>query len=130
MKTKLFPIVIALALAGCATTVSKQEVATARFEPLPANYQERIRQFNRGVLKDPYTAVYSFGAPRRGFWQDGMVYGGKKHFGFVVSVGINARNSFGGYTGEQMCYYGFENGQVAGLTGLWTQEPKMAGFIE
>jgi len=126
-----FPyIASALLLSGCATAVSKQEAATARFEPLPDNYQQLIREFNVGRLKDPYTAVYRFGQPRRGYWQDGIALGGKKHFGYIVPVGINARNSFGGYVGEQMFYYGYENGRIVGVTSLWEGPPKMAGFIE
>lgn len=130
MKTKLFSLLIALALSGCATTVSKQEVPTARFEALPPDYQQKIKQFNVGRLKDPYTAVYRFGEPRKGYWQDGIAHGGRKYFGYVIPVGINARNSFGGYVGEQMYYYGYQNGQIAGITDLWNGPPKMAGFIE
>lgn len=129
MKTAI-TIIIATLLTGCATTISKQEAAVAHFDPLPADYQTEIRGLNMTRLKDPFSAVYVFGPPRRGFWQDGFAYGGKKHFGMVVQAAINARNSFGGYVGAEMHYYAFAGGQIFEITTLWTQEPKMAGYIE
>lgn len=122
-------ISIALALTGCASTVSQQEATAAHFDPLPTDYQTAIKGFNAGRLKDPYSAVYRFGQPHRGFWQDGLAYGGRKHFGVIVPVAINARNSFGGYTGDEMHYYAFNGGIISEVTSLWNGPPKMAGFL-
>ncbi len=48
----------------------------------------------------------------------------------IVPVAINARNSFGGYTGDEMHYYAFNGGIISEVTSLWEGPPKMAGFIE
>ena len=58
-------------------------------------------------LKDPYTAVYRFDAPFKAMLKDGPLVGGQKHFGWIVPTWINAKNSFGGYSGEQLYYIMF-----------------------
>ncbi len=114
------------AFASC-TVITPHERANAPIDPLPKDYQAQIKNFEVGRLKDPYSAVYRFGTPQRGYWQDGLVHGGGKHFGYIVPVGINAKNSYGGYTGEEIQYIAFERGRVAGdVTILWGQ---MAGFL-
>ena len=102
MKT-LILYIAALLLCGCAT-VSKQEAATANFGPLPSNYQDRVKAFMSTQLRDPFSAVYYFETPRKGFFQDGLLAGGKKHFGWIVPVAINAKNGFGGYAGQEQHY--------------------------
>lgn len=126
MKTLPLILFVSLLLSSC-TTVSTQEVASAHFGSIPSDYQEQIKAYMATRLKDPYSAVYTFTPARRGFWQDGLIYGGKKHFGYIEVIGVNAKNSFGGYTGEEVHYIAIENGRVAGdVTPLWGQ---MAGFI-
>jgi len=127
MKTITLSLMCALLLGGC-TTISPQEAATAHFGTVPVDYETQIKNFMAGQLKDPYSAMYTFTPPRRGYWQDGMIYGGKKHFGYIAVIGVNAKNSFGGYTGEQVRYLCIEHGRVVGdATSLWGQ---MAGFID
>ena len=121
----LTTLVVLSLITGCNTMISRQERENAQYSPLPNDYQARIKDFMEGRLKDPYSAVYRFDTPRKGYWQNGLLYGGQKHFGFIVPVGINGKNSYGGYTGEQQFYFGLESGQVFDLTGAWGS---MAGF--
>jgi hypothetical protein len=81
MKIRVAIVGLALlGLSGC-TVITPEERASAPIDPLPKDYQAQIKDFEMGRLKDPYTAVYRFGSPQRGYWQDGLVYGGAKHFG-------------------------------------------------
>jgi hypothetical protein len=101
---KILPIILTcLALQGC-VTATKQEVATADFGPLPADYQERVKSYmSKQITLRPETAVYEFGpAPRKGFCQAGLV-GPKKRFGWIVPVKITVKNHFGFHVSEN-CY--------------------------
>ncbi|MBB1441520.1 hypothetical protein H5202_23485, partial [Shewanella sp. SG41-4] len=55
---------------------------------------------------------------RKGMTQDGWAAGGEKHFGYIVPTLINAKNSYGGYTGSQRYYFLFSNGQVMDVTSM------------
>jgi len=113
-------------LSGCAT-VSKQEAMTADFGPLPAGYQDEIKAFISPKLKDPYSAVYDFGIPRKGAARDGLIFGCGKHYGWIIPVGINAKNSFGGYTGEQQFIFMLSEGRVSDITTMMGQ---MASYAD
>jgi hypothetical protein len=79
-----------------------------------------------GQLKDPYSAVYKFEQPRKGFAQDGALAGGKRHYGWIMPVWINAKNSFGGYTGYQQYVAFFSEGKVSDITFAFSNG--MAGY--
>lgn len=119
LKTSRIAFVIQIFLAtlllGCATA-TKQEVSNADFGSPPVNAEADIKGLMSQRLKDPYSAVYRVDAPRKGVAQDGLLRGGKKRFGWLVPVGINGKNSFGGYTGEQMHYFLFSGGMIYDAT--------------
>lgn len=87
---------------------TQQEIESADYGPYPVEYEQIIKNYMQGILKDPSSATYQFlGSPRSGW--NGM--GGKK-FGYMVCVNINAKNSFGGYTGNRMSYFMIHYGRV------------------
>ncbi len=55
-----------------------------------------MAQINESLF-DPYSAMYRFWEPEK------YVSGGK--FGHRVTVGVNAKNRFGGYVGEEVHDY-------------------------
>ena len=112
---------------GCAT-VSKTEIAQASFEAVPANIETLIKQDMGSRLTDPYSAVYEFGTPRRGFSQDGFAVGGKKRLGYIIPIQVNAKNIYGGYTGYEDEYYLWTEGQLYLITAL--KRSGMAKFID
>lgn len=125
-----------LVLSGCADTAvqKKDDVgawlatlpeANADYGSYPSNYQEIIKVAFAGQLKDPDSARYSnFTAPK----YDQMVHldyvmhdnvivnaaGVKKTaiYGYSSCVSVNAKNSFGGYTGNEQYWFLIRNGQV------------------
>ena len=120
--------VILLGLLSACATVSQQELQAANFGPYPASYETDIKNLMSRLLKDPYSANYRFGTPRKGFAQDGLLMGGAKHFGYIIPVYINAKNSFGGYTGEQLHYLLISEGKVNEITQLFNVG--MAKYLE
>lgn len=123
----LLAILILAVLTGCAS-VSPKELATADFGPYPTEHENIIKNYAGRMLNDPYSAVYNFGTPRKGVAQDGIALGGKKHFGWIVPVTINAKNDFGAYTGERSHYFFIAEGQVGDITGL--KSAGMARFVD
>jgi len=77
-------------------------IHNADYGKVPDTYQQRIWKYMENHLDDPYSAQYRFvGDPVKG---SAYLRGAMEppEFGYLVSVGINARNRIGDYTGEQM----------------------------
>ena len=68
----------------------------------PSNIMAGVRTVAQGYLKDPYSAEYQIGPVYPGYCKGGWARGGGIAWkGWAVNVLINARNSYGGYTGYQ-----------------------------
>ena len=90
-----------LLLAGC-VSVSQEDIKAVDFGAKPSNYEERVKDYMAMQLKDPMSAVYNFRLPlRRAVVKTGMLDNFTKYYGWVVEVSVNAKNSFGGYTGAK-----------------------------
>lgn len=118
MKTKihalLIPILFISLLSGCATTkLTQEQIDNGDYgPPPPSNYQEVIKELFYGVLKDPESARYRFQEPYKGWITKAPIMGGGvDRFGWFVKVGINAKNSYGGYTGEKTYTMFYKNGK-------------------
>jgi hypothetical protein len=61
------------------------------------------------LLKDPVSAQYRFSEPRKGLLKP---WSGGKFYGYLVLTAINAKNSYGGYTGFKNAMFVIRNGQV------------------
>ena len=130
MKTKL-PTRAALIgslclLAACAYTppsaqVSMKTVRSANYGSYPRNYQRQIRQYLNDTLLDPDSAKIRIGTPHKVFQPyNPLAYTYppktpkelKTNQYYVVCVEVNAKNTFGGYTGWQTHRYRFVNGEI------------------
>lgn len=101
----------------------------ANYGELPADYQQQAQTYFADVLKDPDSARYKFGTPRRAYGNNGLVYGGKIAFvGWAVPVYINAKNSFGGYTGYEPYLVIFVDGHV--FTHVEGENPPLVTFVD
>ncbi|HFY9996229.1 TPA: hypothetical protein ACIIU4_004354 [Citrobacter freundii] len=110
MKGLFSALIMCIALTGCVQPMTKAEVDRAVYEPLPADYQEQIKSTIELKLKDPDSAKYRFFDPKKGYTE------GTRHFGFVVPVGVNAKNSYGGYTGYKLYYFVYYNQSFKDVT--------------
>jgi hypothetical protein len=75
--------------------------------------QEQIPGYFETILKDPESARYRYGTPFKGQINKGLISGGGiQWIGWVFPVQINAKNSFGGYTGYKTHYVLTTNGRI------------------
>ncbi|AMO82119.1 MULTISPECIES: lipoprotein [Hafniaceae] len=116
MKKIIFLLVGALLLSGCMATPSLTETTSANYGQLPSDYKEMIQNDISYALKDPDSAKYEFGEPRKAYLQGGIAENFKMYYGWVIPVSVNAKNSYGGYTGFKKRYYMFSNGQIFDAT--------------
>lgn len=102
---RIIVTVIALALlSGCASNMPVFEEQD--FGTLPSDYKEQIREeFDSTVeLFDPYSAHFTYGAPRR--------YRCRASYGWAVVLKVNAKNRYGAYIGNTNYNYFLNNGGV------------------
>ncbi len=92
-------------LVGCAIQPTPEELYSCRSKI--GDYvghdeaESIVKDWFRYRLKDPYSADYNIGQPQEGYMKDAIIFGGRLHCGYVVDVSVNAKNSYGGYTGFQ-----------------------------
>lgn len=103
---------------------SEYELANADYGLPPSeNYGEQVRAVMEKRLKDPESARYRFSSPdkewipRHHFDPDvkGQPSRHGQLFGWRVDFGVNAKNSYGGFTGEKSYMAFFEDGQIRGI---------------
>lgn len=95
-KKDLLVLMMLLSLSGCASggRPTPEQMANNTFAECPNNYQQLVQQRLSANLIDPYSARFRFSTPEK------YVYG--SDYGHAFSVGLNAKNRFGGYVGEQV----------------------------
>jgi len=123
MKT-FFTLLATLLLAGCATTLTPQQEAALEYGERPENAEATARAWFNRTLKDPYTAHYSFKEVEQGWMRDAPIMGGKIHGGWRIMADVNAKNSYGGYTGVQQYIFFFENTKLTRVfhpQGYWSK---------
>ncbi len=102
-----------LLAAGCATMPTQQEIANLNYgEPITIDYQIVIKDYFEKVLFDPYSAHYDFGNPHTFWMREPPLYGGGLYAGYMVIVGVNAKNRMGGYVGMQEYGFIFKDNQI------------------
>ena len=110
-------VLLAACLGGCAMPPSQEEIAKADYGPFPPAYQEMVKSAFSQMLKDPYSAVYEFhGDPVKGYYVNPPIKGGGVTYGWCGNVSVNAKNSYGGYTGSEEWFYVIRNFSVRVLT--------------
>lgn len=91
-----------LLIVGCATIPAPTETsaAAANYGAAPVNYEQTIKGLVSANLFDPYSAVYTFSTPQKG-WN---TMTGEIVWGWCTCGSINAKNRMGGYTGAKPFY--------------------------
>jgi hypothetical protein len=100
---RTLPALLFLLTLGCLTPVTPEQIASADYGEVPVSptYQHAIKHYMLGLLWEPLTAYYRFlGKPQKGY---AYLSGRTKPpvFGYLVHVGINAKNMKGSYAGEK-----------------------------
>jgi hypothetical protein len=88
---------------GCVTPVTPEQIASADYGTAPVSpiYQKAIKKFMQPLLFEPSSARFRFvGEPQKGY---AYILGRRNppEFGYLVHVGINAKNLMGNYVGEE-----------------------------
>ena len=92
-----------LLLLGCVTPVTPEQIASEDYGtvPVPSTYQSAIKHLIQPMLFEPATARFRFvGEPQKGY----AYLSGRRNppvFGYLVHVGIDAKNMMGNYVGEE-----------------------------
>lgn len=92
----------------------KAQVATADCGPYPESYQQLAKAAIQQTLKDPDSAKFEFpGKPYKGFSYAHTDFKNETTvFCWTVAVKVNAKNSYGGYTGSKTWYVDIRDGRV------------------
>ena len=113
-KAGILTLFAVMFLAGCVSKPTPEEIANADYGSYPEEYQKPIESFMSRALKDPSSAKYEFlGRPQK-TW---ATVAGDTEFGYGLCAYINAKNSFGGYTGAKLYFFLIKNGSVSYYQG-------------
>ena len=97
-------------LGGCGSLPTPEEISTADYGQYPDNYEAIVKGFYNMALKDPESAKYSnITAPYRTYLGSRL---GDTKYGWLTCATVNAKNSFGGYTGYTTDGLLIKNGTV------------------
>lgn len=89
---------LALALAGCETTVTKKEMDSVQYGPRPIHWQDTIRDYLKLRLTDPKEAIVEFRAGPQVLYQRETPVR-PQQWGWGVCVWVNDKNRQGAYDG-------------------------------
>lgn len=112
---RMLIVILSIFIVGCASAPTQKEIANADY----GKYQslddcKRIAEkIIRGELKDPNSAIFRHGSCYEGYWGNVPVLGMEAVFGYVQKGTVNAKNSYGGYTGARSYTVLIRNGFVA-----------------
>ena len=107
-------VLAAFLLGGCVSAPTSEEMSSADYGPSPSNYEATVREYLSQNLKDPYSYDLKFLFEPRKDWSG---LGARKQFGYAVCANVNAKNSFGAYTGFKLMYFLIRNDQVVASVG-------------
>ena len=112
-------VLTAACLTACASAPTPQQQLAADYgEPIEQPEAERLaKAYLSQRLKDPQSAIFECGTADKGYIEAAPLVGQKMQFGYLISCTVNAKNSFGGYTGAKPYQFLIRNGQIVGALG-------------
>jgi hypothetical protein len=113
---RFLALLLALALPGCDTTVTKAEMDTADYGPPPVRYQEEIKGYLGLRLTDPKTALVEFRAGPMKLYNRGTPIRGEQ-YGWGVCVWVNDKNKSGAYDGYYPMTFILRNEKIVAVNG-------------
>lgn len=116
MNKILTTSLLLLMLTACSGSFEKIAPNHSWEAPPSENVVQQITpEYFETILKDSDSAKYRYGTPFKGYTNEGLLYGGKINWsGWLYPVSINAKNSYGGYTGFKTYYLQLSRGQIDG----------------
>lgn len=114
--TIAFALAAAMSMAGCDTTVTKQEMETADYGPKPLNYQTEIKSYLSLRLTDPKDAIVEFRNEPMQLYNRGTPVRGEQ-YGWGVCVWVNDKNKKGAYDGFYPMSFVLRNEKIVAVNG-------------
>jgi hypothetical protein len=110
---------VLITISACAGVPTQNEVTNADYgsSMLQSDAESLATKFLRSYLKDPNSAQIDFNRINTGWIRDGLIRGGKVHYGYVLGANVNAKNSYGAYVGYKPYKFLFYNGQLISVYG-------------
>ena len=115
---KLFTIIFLGLIAGCANQALLDWAETlpepnADYGEYPNNYKDLMIGWFQDNLRDPDSAKYSdFTTPHKEYIIITQNNAPAVAYGYSACVSVNSKNGYGGYTGKQLYFFMFQNGQI------------------
>jgi hypothetical protein len=104
-------LLLVAAMAGCAAPQPVQ----SELGPFPADHLALLNAHLAATLKDPYSAVVRhIAGPAPYAVQRGLIHGGGYASVWAACYAVNAKNSYGGYTGPKLHVATFRDGRLVG----------------
>lgn len=103
----LIIITLTIIISSCATmntgyAPTELDLAKADYGSKPTNYKKVIKEHIADNLIDPESARFTkFSKPQKSWMSEFQGFKNFKYYGWLVCVDVNAKNSFGGYTGKK-----------------------------
>lgn len=109
----LISLVLLIPLTACGSFKPLPTTHTWEAPPSLETAKTTMPVYFRSILKDPSSATYDYGSPFKGHINEGLIYGGDVSWvGWVYPVRINAKNSYGGYTGATEYYVMYRGNNI------------------
>lgn len=110
-----FTLLVVLTIAGCASGPTQQDIASADYGSAiqQDEAESQIKSYFNRSLKDPESARYGFSEVEKGHIIGNAFQGSPLYVGYTVYAKVNAKNSYGGYTGDKGYLFLFQNGRLA-----------------
>lgn len=116
MKKLVLMIGLSSLLAGCAPQVKPEpdpmstiDFTKADYGESPSNYQIKIKEWLESNLKDPDSAKVSQPSKPR---KEVAFKNKQPIFGYTTCIKVNAKNSYGGYSGPQTYWFFLHKGEI------------------
>jgi len=122
MKRVIFIIFLFLPVlfTGCETGPSENQLSSANYGPFPDDYEKIIRSFVDRVAidPDPSSTHCRFEQPKKGWMKNDRDPFAVYEFGWIVAGWINAKNHYGGYSGEKSWDFLIRDGKIVLMRSL------------
>lgn len=119
LRTILSLLSVMLFVGSCCVVPKQADLEAAYYgAPPDQDFAERLAKIAVGVrLKDPDSATYRFDSLYAGYTQSSEVVIGdcEPIYGYILNTYVNAKNSFGGYTGYKLYVFVFRDNKVVGM---------------
>ena len=111
--------IVGLVLFGCVGPPSAKQLENADYgQPISTSDARNLASawLNQN-LKDPDSARIEWGQVYKSWFRDAPAFGGRLYWGYSINAQVNAKNSFGGYTGLKPYRFMFRDGVLEHVWG-------------